>query len=44
MTTYTRGNIIIEDIKVGDIHYEFSMGIGIKVEVLSLPFRDENGY
>lgn len=35
--TSTKGNIIIEDIKVGDIHYEFEYGIGIKSEVISEP-------
>jgi len=41
--TYTAGNIIIEDIKVGDIHYEFDYGCGIKCEVITLPERDDNG-
>lgn len=42
MTT-TNGNIIVENIKVGDIHYEFAYGCGIKCEVLTLPVRDEDG-
>ena len=42
--TRTKGNVIIENIKIGDIHYEFEYGIGIKCEVISLPQRDENGY
>ena len=41
---HTRGNIIVENIKIGDIHYEFEYGVGIKTEVLTLPIRDENGY
>jgi len=42
--TRTKGNVIIENIKIGDIHYEFEYGTGIKCEVISLPQRDENGY
>lgn len=42
MTT-TRGNIIIENIKIGDIHYEFDYGFGIKCEVLTLPVRNDDG-
>lgn len=44
MSTTTKGNIIVENIKVGDIHYEFEYGLGIKSEVLTLPVRDDNGY
>ena len=39
--TFTKGNIIVEDIKIGDIHYEFGYGTGIKVEVTSKPKWDE---
>lgn len=35
--TKTRGNVIVQNIKVGDIHYEFDMGLGIKCQVLTLP-------
>jgi hypothetical protein len=42
--TYTKGNVIVEEIKVGDIHYEYDLGLGIKVEVLTLPQRSEDGY
>lgn len=41
--TLTKGNIIVENIKIGDIHYEFEYGCGIKCEVISLPTRDEDG-
>lgn len=41
--TLTKGNIVVEDIKIGDIHYEFEYGIGIKSEVISLPVRDNDG-
>lgn len=42
--TLTKGNVIVEDIKIGDIHYEFEYGMGIKSEVVTLPVRDEKGY
>ena len=42
--THTRGNVIVEDIKIGDIHYEYGRyGVGIKVEVITKPVRDEDG-
>jgi hypothetical protein len=44
MTTLTKGNVIVENIKIGDIHYEFEYGIGIKCQVMSLPIRDQRGY
>ena len=40
----TKGNVIVEDIKIGDIHYEYEYGIGIKTEVISLPVSDGDGY
>jgi len=43
MTTMTKGNVIVENIKVGDIHYEYEYGVGIKCEVVTLPVRDEEG-
>jgi hypothetical protein len=41
---HTKGNIIVEDIKIGDIHYEFAYGIGIQSEVITLPVRDNKGF
>jgi len=35
----TRGGIVLEDIKVGDIHYEFEYEVGIKCEVVTKPER-----
>ncbi len=35
--TRTKGNIIVEEIKVGDIHYEYDLGFGIKCEVITKP-------
>ena len=43
MTTYTKGNVIVEVIKVGDIHYEYELGVGIKSEVITLPTLNESG-
>ena len=44
MATMTKGNVIVENIKVGDIHYEFEYGVGIKCKVITLPIRDDDGY
>lgn len=41
--THTKGNVIVEEIKVGDIHYEYDMGLGIKSEVLTEPRKNEDG-
>jgi hypothetical protein len=35
----TKGNVIVNEIKVGDIHYEYSYNIGTKLEVVSTPIR-----
>lgn len=43
MKTYTKGNVIVEEIKVGDIHYEYEYGMGIKSEVMTLPMLNESG-
>ena len=43
METRTKGNVIVENIKVGDIHYEFEYGMGIKCKVVTLPIRDDGG-
>lgn len=43
MKTYTKGDIIVEEIKVGDIHYEFEGGLCIKCEVITLPTLNESG-
>lgn len=41
--TRTKGNVIVEEIKVGDIHYEYNIGRSIKCEVLTKPIKDEEG-
>jgi len=43
MSTYTKGNIIVENINIGDIHYEFSYNVGIKCQVITKPIRDIDG-
>ena len=43
MKTYTKGNVIVEVIKVGDIHYEYEYGVGVKCEVITLPTLNESG-
>jgi hypothetical protein len=35
--TRTKGNVYIEDIKVGDIHYEYGYGKEIKSRVVTAP-------
>ena len=41
---YTKGNVIVNKIQVGDIHYEFDYGMAIVSEVISKPVRNESGY
>ena len=41
--TKTQGNVIVENINVGDIHYEYSYGFGIECEVITKPIRSEDG-
>jgi len=41
--TLTKGNVIVEEINIGDIHYEYDMGVGIKSEVISKPILNEDG-
>ena len=39
----TRGGIDVAKIKVGDIHYEYEYGMGIKCKVVSEPKRSKEG-
>jgi hypothetical protein len=39
--TRTRGNVIVDDIKIGDIHYEFDYGMYIECKVVSLPVKKD---
>lgn len=41
--TFTGGDVIVEQIQVGDIHYEFEYGYYLEVEVLSRPVKQPNG-
>jgi hypothetical protein len=44
MDVMTKGNVIVNKIKVGDIHYEYEYGYVIKCEVITLPINDGDGY
>lgn len=40
---HTRGNVIVNDIKIGDTHYEFENGLCVQSEVISEPvYHDGN--
>ena len=39
----TRGNVIVNEIKVGDIHYEYQYGYQTIVKVITAPEKDING-
>lgn len=41
--TYTKGNVIVEEINIGDIHYEYEYGLGIKCQVVSKPIMNDEG-
>ena len=41
--THTKGNVIVEDIKIWDIHFKYDYGIGIQSKVITLPVQDEDG-
>lgn len=41
--TYTKGDVIVEEIKIGDIHYEYSYNVGIEVQVISEPRKRDDG-
>jgi hypothetical protein len=41
--TRTKGNVIVEEIKVGDTHYEFSGPFGIECVVQTQPEKDKEG-
>lgn len=40
----TKGDVIVNDIKIGNIHYEFEYGMCIKTRVISEPVEEEPGY
>lgn len=37
MKTRTKGDVIVEDIKLGDIHYEYEYGFCMKSKVIEVP-------
>ena len=41
--TYTHGNVIVEDIKIGDIHYEYYWNVCLTVKVITLPALNSDG-
>lgn len=41
--TFTKGNVIVEDIKIGDIHYEYEYEYGIMCKVITLPIKNKDG-
>ena len=44
METRTKGNVIVERIKIGDIHFEYDMGLSLKCEVITKPeFSKKDG-
>lgn len=43
MSILTKGNVVVDKIKIGDIHYEYGYNTCIITEVVSLPIRDEDG-
>ena len=43
MKTYTKGNVIVEEIKVGDIHYEYEYGLCVKSQVITMPVKNDDG-
>lgn len=40
--TNTKGNVIVEKIKIGDIHYEYEYNMCVVSEVLTKPELNEN--
>ena len=44
MKTLTKGDVIVEEIEVGDIHYEFEYGFFIKSKVITKPVLSEGVY
>ncbi len=45
MKTQTRGDVVIEDIKIGDVHHEYDVlsDTYIKVTVITPPFKPKGG-
>jgi hypothetical protein len=43
-TIRTKGNVEVDKIKIGDIHYEFEYGMMMKSQVIELPKEVDPGY
>lgn len=43
MTVKTGGEVLVEDIEIGDIHYECEYGKNLQVMVLTEPVRNGKG-
>lgn len=41
---YTKGNVEVQNIKLGDIHYEYGYGAELKSTVIGIPKEVEPGY
>ena len=39
----TQGNVKVNEIEIGDVHYEYDMGLEIKSTVLTKPVKNEDG-
>lgn len=44
MSVRTKGNVLVDNIKVGDILYEEAYGYEIATKVITQPNRNEEGY
>lgn len=46
MDIFTKGNVKVNEIKIGDIHYEYQYNLGIKSRVVTLPTAliNEDGF
>lgn len=40
----TRGDVVVNEIKVGDVMYEYDYGMELKTTVTTKPQRDSDGY
>lgn len=40
----TKGDVEVQNIKIGDVQYEYGYGLGIKSTVVTLPVETEPGF
>ena len=43
MQTKTKGNVIVEQVKIGDVHFEIDLGKQVKVTVKTKPEKNDSG-